>query len=65
VRAADASRRALALAQDAYEKGRVDFIEVLDAERTSLLDDRSVVELQGQRFQSTVQLIKALGGDWN
>ncbi len=64
-RAAEASRRSLELAQDAYGKGRVNFLEVLDAERTALLDERSIVELQGQRLQSTVQLIKALGGDWH
>jgi multidrug efflux system outer membrane protein len=64
VRATSAAQRALQLAEDAYSKGQVNFIVVLDAERTSLLDERSVVELQGQRLQATVQLIKALGGDW-
>ena len=65
IRAEAASRRSLVLAQDAYSKGSVDFLQVLDAERTSLSNERSVVELQGQRLQATVQLIKALGGDWN
>jgi multidrug efflux system outer membrane protein len=64
-RALAAARRSLELARKEYEKGSVTFLDVLDAERTALSDERLSAELAGQRMQATVQLIKALGGGWN
>jgi multidrug efflux system outer membrane protein len=68
---ADAQERAVAaavhtlqLSQSQYGKGATNFLDVLDAERTLLSDERVSVELLGQRLQATVQLIKALGGSW-
>jgi multidrug efflux system outer membrane protein len=63
-RAIAASVRALQLSQSQYGKGAVNFLDVLDAERTLLSNERISVELLGQRLQATVQLIKALGGSW-
>jgi multidrug efflux system outer membrane protein len=62
--AVTAARRALELSQQQYEKGAVSFLDVLDAERTLLQDERTAAELLGARLQVTVQLIKALGGTW-
>jgi multidrug efflux system outer membrane protein len=56
--------RALQLSQSQYGKGASNFLDVLDAERTLLSDERTSVELLGERLQATVQLIKALGGSW-
>lgn len=63
-RALAAARRSLELAQQQYAKGSVNFLEVLDAERNALADERLTAQLAGQRLQATVQLIKALGGGW-
>jgi outer membrane protein, multidrug efflux system len=62
--AVTAARRALELSQQQYEKGAVSFLDVLDAERTLLQDERVSAQLLGARLQVTVQLIKALGGEW-
>jgi len=64
-RALAAARRSLELARQQYEKGSVNFLDVLDAERNALADERLTAELAGQRLQATVQLIKALGGGWH
>ena len=63
-RVIEASRRAFDLSQRQYQKGAVNFLDVLDAERTVLQAQRAQTQLLGQRMQATVQLIKALGGDW-
>jgi multidrug efflux system outer membrane protein len=59
-----AAQRALELSQQQYQKGAINFLDVLDAERSVLQAQRSQAQLLGQRMQATVQLIKALGGDW-
>lgn len=63
-RATKAAVQALQLSQSQYTKGASNFLDVLDAERTLLTDERTSVQLLGQRLQATVQLIKALGGTW-
>ncbi|MBA3962978.1 MAG: efflux transporter outer membrane subunit [Chthoniobacterales bacterium] len=63
-RAVAAAQRGLDLSAQQYGKGAVTYVDVLDAQRTLLSDQRSSVQLLGQRAQATVQLIKALGGDW-
>jgi multidrug efflux system outer membrane protein len=63
-RAVAAANRSLQLSQSEYDKGAINFLDVLDAERTLLSDQRTSVQLSGQRHQATVQLIKALGGTW-
>lgn len=63
--AVTAARRALELSQQQYEKGAVSFLDVLDAERTLLQDERISAQLLGARMEVTVQLIKALGGKWS
>ncbi len=63
-RAVAAASQALQLSQSEYNKGAINFLDVLDAERTLLSDQRVSVQLLGQRLQATVLLIKALGGIW-
>ena len=64
-RVAEAAQRALDLSQQSYQKGAINFLDVLDAERTLLQTQRTQAQLLGQRMSATVQLIKALGGDWD
>lgn len=63
-RAVEAAQRGLELSLQQYGHGAVSYVDVLDAQRTLLADQRASVQLLGQRSQATVQLIKALGGDW-
>ncbi len=59
-----AARRALLIAQQQYTRGAANFLVVLDAQRVLLADERVAAQLSSQRLQATVNLIKALGGDW-
>ncbi|MGI9088626.1 MAG: efflux transporter outer membrane subunit [Chthoniobacterales bacterium] len=64
-RVAAAAQRTFDLSQQSYQKGAINFLEVLDAERMLLQTERAQAQLLGQRMIATVQLIKALGGDWD
>jgi multidrug efflux system outer membrane protein len=61
----DAARRASRLARDRYDAGASSYLEVVDAERTTLAVKRESARVQGQRRIATVQLVKALGGGWD
>lgn len=59
-----AARQALDLSQKRYESGLVAYYEVLDSQRTLLRAEQEVTRLRGERYLTTVLLIKALGGGW-
>jgi multidrug efflux system outer membrane protein len=63
-RAVANSRRAAELAAERYRAGIVSYLEVVDANRATLISERVRAQLTGQRLSATVQLIKALGGGW-
>lgn len=63
-RAVTQARRAADLATERYRSGIVSYIEVIDASRDALQAERGAAQLAGQRLIATVQLIKALGGEW-
>jgi NodT family efflux transporter outer membrane factor (OMF) lipoprotein len=63
-RAADESRAAFRLAQIAYGAGASDFLTVLDAQRTLLSNEDSVVQAELDRYTTSAGLFKALGGGW-
>ena len=56
-RAADISRKQ-------YTEGAVNYLDVIDAERSVLQSQLADVELTGTQAVSTVHLIRALGGGW-
>ncbi|MGH6849757.1 MAG: efflux transporter outer membrane subunit [Methylocella sp.] len=60
----DHSRRALALSRARYNNGVIDFITVLDAERTYLQAELQYVQSTVNVSTNLVQLYKALGGGW-
>jgi outer membrane protein, multidrug efflux system len=62
--AVKASVRAAQLSRTQYTEGAVNYLDVIDAERTVLQSQRSSVQLQGAQAVSTVNLIRALGGGW-
>ncbi len=58
-----ASRRAAELAHIRYKEGRIDFLRVLDAERTRLEAEDDLAQAQTQANVDVVSIYKALGGD--
>jgi multidrug efflux system outer membrane protein len=62
--AAEASRTAARIARARYEGGRVDFLEVLDAERTQLAAEDSLAQSRTDAATSLIAVYKALGGGW-
>jgi multidrug efflux system outer membrane protein len=63
-RALVSARRAASLAQTRYDAGYVSYLEVIDAQRTSLATERASAQLAALRLNTGVSLIKALGGGW-
>uniref|UniRef100_UPI003F4F5EA3 efflux transporter outer membrane subunit n=1 Tax=Caballeronia sp. LjRoot34 TaxID=3342325 RepID=UPI003F4F5EA3 len=62
--AVNASARAAQLSRTQYTEGAVNYLDVIDAERTVLQSRRAAVQLQGVQAAATVNLIRALGGGW-
>ncbi len=58
------ARDAAELSGKRYRAGLVSYLEVVDSERTALVAEQLATQLQGQRLQASVSLIKALGGGW-
>ncbi|HEY6825173.1 MAG TPA: TolC family protein, partial [Steroidobacteraceae bacterium] len=62
--AAAASQTAGRIARTRYEGGMVDFLDVLDAERTQLADEDRLAQSRTDAATSLVAVYKALGGGW-
>lgn len=63
-RAVASSRRAADLVSIRYRSGQVGYLDVTDAERTAIANERLAAQIRGQQFVSSVLLVKALGGGW-
>lgn len=62
--AVDAASRATVLSESRFRSGLASQLEVLDAHRTELRNQRQSLQLRSARYQSTVALVRALGGSW-
>jgi NodT family efflux transporter outer membrane factor (OMF) lipoprotein len=62
--AADSADTALAHAQSLYDRGQIDLLPLLDAQRTRLNVRIGANDSSTQLLLATVQLFKALGGGW-
>ncbi|SAL18296.1 efflux transporter outer membrane subunit [Caballeronia humi] len=62
--AVKSSGRAAQLSRTQYNEGAVNYLDVIDAERTVLQSQRVAVQLAGTQAVATVNLIRALGGGW-
>lgn len=65
VRQAAASREAVELARVRYREGAVDFLRLLDAERTLLQAEDAVAVVETDLNSAVVSIYKALGGGWD
>jgi multidrug efflux system outer membrane protein len=63
-RALHSARDTTVLANERYQKGLSNYLDVVDAERAALQAERQQVQLRGQRAVSAILLAKALGGGW-
>ena len=62
--AAEASRTAARIARTRYEGGLVDFLDVLDADRTQLESEDRLAQSRTDAATSLIAVYKALGGGW-
>jgi len=62
--AAASARDAAELSGKRYRAGLVSYLEVVISERSALFAEQLATQIQGQRLQASVSLIKALGGGW-
>ena len=60
-----ASKEALQLALNQYKAGLVNYINVSNAQNVALASEISALNIQSIRFNSTIGLIIALGGNWS
>jgi multidrug efflux system outer membrane protein len=63
--AVEASQNYLRVAQVQYKNGLVDYLVVIDAERTLLGNQLSLVQAVNLQLGASIGLIKALGGGWD
>jgi NodT family efflux transporter outer membrane factor (OMF) lipoprotein len=64
-KAAEAARNAALLARQRYAGGLIDFLTVLDTQRTQLAIEDSLAATQAESVAALIQLYKALGGGWS
>ncbi len=62
--AVSASQNYLRLAQAQYKFGLVDYLIVIDAERTLLTNQLSLAQAVNLQMAASIHLIKSLGGGW-
>jgi multidrug efflux system outer membrane protein len=62
---ATAQRAALTLSQDLYRNGLVDFLRVLDSERSLYVAEDELVQSHKTVSEDLIALYKALGGGWD
>lgn len=64
-KAVTSATRATALSDSRYRNGLVSQLDLLDARRQELANRRQALQVRSAQYQSTVSLIRALGGSWD
>lgn len=62
--AVESAQHSLDLSNTRYKGGVTSYLEVTTAQSTALADQRTLVQIAGERMTASVSLIKALGGGW-
>lgn len=62
--ATESARRVALLADKRYDQGDLNYLDVVDAQRSQLAAERALAQIKGQRYIATISLIRALGGGW-
>lgn len=63
--AQEASASVARSARARFDEGDIDYLLVVDAERTHLRSRQLVIQSEGERARATVDLVRALGGGWD
>lgn len=63
--AVEQASRAAQLSQIQYREGSVSYLDVIDADRQVLEQQRALLALEGERAQTAVALVRAIGGGWD
>jgi len=64
-RAVESAQKAVLLTTNQYKAGTVSYLNVMIDQAAALANEKTAVDLQGQRLSAAVLLVKALGGGWN
>jgi NodT family efflux transporter outer membrane factor (OMF) lipoprotein len=64
-KAVESAHNAVLLTTNQYKAGTVSYLNVMVNQAAALANEKTAVDLQGQRFSAAVLLVKALGGGWN
>jgi multidrug efflux system outer membrane protein len=59
-----AAARAYLVARTRYERGISTYLDVTDAQRSSLAADRAAAQIKTQRLLATVAVARSLGAGW-
>jgi multidrug efflux system outer membrane protein len=62
--AQQAASRALLVAQARFDRGVSTYLDVTDAQRSTLAADRAAAQIRTQRLLAAVSVARALGGGW-
>jgi multidrug efflux system outer membrane protein len=60
-----AANRASVLSESRYRSGLGSQLDVLDAKRSALRNQRQALQVRAAQYQATVGLVRALGGGWD
>ncbi|MEJ7806272.1 MAG: TolC family protein, partial [Telluria sp.] len=63
-RSQQAAARAVLVANARYERGLSSYLEVTDAQRSSLAAERTTAQIRTQRLLATVAVARSLGAGW-
>lgn len=64
-RAVDSARLTESFLERKLQSGLINYLELVDAERTRLDAERALVATETVRYANSIQLMKALGGGWD
>lgn len=60
-----AAHESLALTTNQYKAGIINYLNIVTAQNIALTNERTAINISGQRLNSAVRLVKALGGGWS
>ena len=62
--AVKSARQTVELFLNQYKAGTVSYLDVVTVQETALVNERSAINILGERLTAYVSLVKALGGSW-
>lgn len=64
-RAVDSARRTESFYERKLQGGLINYLDLVDAERTLLDAERALIATESNRYANSIHLMKALGGGWD